>query len=106
MQVVNSEEIKKIKQARKLIDDQQQRIWQLESALDDLARATEIAQYSQQYHVVETYRQAAETLLQDRLTVPDFDQSNDPMKIRVYENSDSVNQEIAKRAKQAAGIND
>ena len=108
MEVVNSKEIKKIKEARKLIDDLQQRVWKLEHTLADLARATEIAQYSQQYNVVETYRVEAEELLEDRLTVtmPELDQQ-DPLKIRIYENGSDINQKIhdhvTKKAQQAAG---
>ena len=107
MEIIDSKEIKKIKEARKLIDDMQKRIWQLEHSLADLSRATEIAQYSQQYNVVETYRVEAEELLQDRLTLPEGDQSNDPLKIRIYENGDDMNQKIhehvTKKAQQAAG---
>lgn len=107
MEVVNSKEIKKIKQARQLIDDLQQRAWKLEHALADLARATEIAQYSQQYNVVETYRAEAEELLQDRLTVAMPDAEQDPLKIRIYENGEDFNQKIhdhvTKKAQQAAG---
>ncbi len=107
MEIIDSKEIKKIKDARKLIDDQQQRIWKLEHALADLARAAEIAQYSQQYNVVETYRVEAEELLQDRLTVPEPTADQDSMKIRIYEGSEDFDQKIkdhvTKKANQAAG---
>lgn len=107
MEIIDSKEIKKIKEARKLIDDMQKRIWKLEHSLADLSRAAEIAQYSQQYNVVETYRVEAEELLQDRLTLSEEDQSNDPLKIRIYENGDDVNQKIhdhvTKKSQQAAG---
>lgn len=107
MDIINSQEIKKIKEARKIIDSQQQRIWKLENTLADLARATEIAQYSQQYNVVETYRIEAEEILEDRLTIPEADQNQDPLKIRIYENGDDINQKInehvTKKAQQAAG---
>lgn len=106
MDLIDSKEIKKIKEARAKIDQQQDRIWKLEHALADLARASEIAQYSQQYNVVETYRTEAEELLQDRLTVPDPDQTQDPLKIRIYEGGKDMNQKIhdhvTKKAKQAA----
>lgn len=110
MEIINSQEIKKIKEARKLIDQQQDRIWRLENALADLARASEIAQYSQQYNVVETYRIEAEELLQDRLTVPESTHDHDPLKIRIYEGAEDMNQKIhdhvTKKAKQAAGLDD
>lgn len=76
MEVIDPAEVKKIKQARELITTLQQRLWQTEQALDDLSRATEIAQYSKQYEVVESFRGAAEELLQERLTLPERDQSD------------------------------
>jgi len=107
MDLIDVKEIKKIKEARTKIDEQQKRIWKLEHALADLARASEIAQYSQQYNVVETYRLEAEELLQDRLVVPESDPDTDPLKIRIYEGGEDMNQKIhdhvTKKAKQAAG---
>jgi len=104
MQVIDSKEIKGVKKAREIVDTQQRRIWQLEQALDDLARACEIAQYSQQYNLTETFRDTANELLQDRLTVPEQEQG--PMKIQIVtgELSDDINQQIAEKAKQAAGV--
>jgi hypothetical protein len=107
MDLIDSKEIKKIKEARAKIDQQQDRIWKLEHALADLARASEIAQYSQQYNVVETYRVEAEELLQDRLTVPESTADQDPLKIRIYEGGEDMNQKIhdhvTKKSGQAAG---
>lgn len=76
MEVVNPAEIKKIKEARELITNLQRRLWLTEQTLDDLGRATEIAQFSKVYDVVESFRSAAEELLQDRLTVPEHDLSD------------------------------
>lgn len=76
MEVINPAEVKKIKEARALITDLQRQLWQTEQALDDLSRATEIAQYSKQYEVVESFRNAAEDLLQNRLTIAERDQSD------------------------------
>jgi hypothetical protein len=107
MDIVDSKEIKKIKEARTKIDEQQKRIWKLEHALADLARASEIAQYSQQYNVVETYRIEAEELLQDRLTAPELDQTQDPLKIRIYKGGEDMNEKIhdhvTQKSNQAAG---
>lgn len=106
MQVIDPKEIKGVKKARDIVDAQQRRIWQLEMALDDLARACEIAQYSQQYNLTETFRQAANELLEDRLVVPE--EENKPLKIQIVtgELSDDLNQQISAKAKTAAGIDD
>ena len=76
MEVINPAEVKKIKEARELITNLQRQLWQTEQVLDDLSRATEIAQYSKQYEVVESFRDAAEDLLQNRLTIAERDQSD------------------------------
>ena len=76
MQVIKVEEVKKIKEARELITTLQRQLWKTEHALDDLSRATEIAQYSKQYEVVDSFRVAAEEVLQDRLVIPEHDMSD------------------------------
>lgn len=76
MQVTDPAEVKKIKEARTLITELQKRLWQTEQALDDLSRATEIAQYSKNYDVVGSFRDAAEDLLKDRLSLPEHDLSD------------------------------
>jgi hypothetical protein len=76
MEVIDPAKVKKIKEARELITTLQRQLWQTEQALDDLSRATEIAQYSRQYDVVESFRNAAEEILQGRLTLPDHDMSD------------------------------
>jgi len=83
MDPINTDELKASKKIKKIIDEQQYRIWQLERALDDLNRATEIAQYSGQFEVIGVYRAEAEILLQDRIIAPDVDTSADPSKIRI-----------------------
>lgn len=104
MQIINSKEVKGVKQAREIIDSQQQRIWQLEQVLDDLARACEIAQYSQQYHLTESFREAACTALEDRLTLPETEQT--PLKVQIVtgELNEELNRQISEKAKKAAGI--
>jgi hypothetical protein len=44
--------------------------------LDDLARSVEIAQFSRQYQLTETYISAAAEMLKDRLVFPEIDQSD------------------------------
>lgn len=84
MQVVIPEEITEIKAAQEIIRDLQVRLFAREQALDDLARAVEIAEITKQYHLVTSFREAAEELLEDRLTLPAEDDSKD-MKITIVE---------------------
>lgn len=76
MDLICSAEVKKIKDARKHIDDLQRRTFRLESLLDDLSRAVEIARFSGQYNVVDVYTREAEEALKDRIVLPEIDQSN------------------------------
>jgi hypothetical protein len=66
----------KPKAARELALKLQLRILKLENCLDDLSRSVEIAQFTKQYQVTETFVRDAETLLEDRLVLPETDQSN------------------------------
>ncbi len=65
----------KPKAARELALKLQMRILKLENCLDDLSRSVEIAQFTHQYNVTETFVRDAETLLEDRLVLPEIDQS-------------------------------
>jgi hypothetical protein len=66
----------KPKAARELALNLQLRILKLENCLDDLSRSVEIAQYTKQYQVTETFVRDAEALLEDRLVLPEANQSN------------------------------
>lgn len=68
------EALKALENAPATLEDAIQRIMRLETALDDLARATEIAQFSKQYHLANTYIEEAEELLKDRIIVPEIEQ--------------------------------
>jgi hypothetical protein len=103
MQIIDSEQIKRVKQAREIIDTQQKRIWQLEQTLDDLARACEIAQYSQQYNLTETFRDTANDMLQDRLVAPEVEQGAPKFKIITGEIDEELNHQLSNKAKVAAG---
>jgi len=103
MQIIDSEQIKRVKQAREIIDTQQKRIWQLEQTLDDLARACEIAQYSQQYNLTETFRDAANGMLQDRLVAPEVEQGTPKFKIITGEIDEELNSQLSNKAKVVAG---
>jgi hypothetical protein len=103
MQIIDSDQIKRVKQAREVIDAQQKRIWQLEQTLDDLARACEIAQYSQQYNLTETFREAANDMLQDRLVAPEVEQGTPKFKIITGEIDEDLNRQLSNKAKVTAG---
>lgn len=75
MDIVDPKNLKP-KQARELVLKLQERIYRLENCLDDLSRSVEIAQFTKQYNVTEAFVRDAEVLLQDRLIVPEIDQSN------------------------------
>jgi hypothetical protein len=66
----------KPKAARELALKLQLRILKLENCLDDLSRSVEIAQFTKQYNVTEAFVRDAEALLEDRLVLPEADQSN------------------------------
>jgi predicted DNA-binding protein (UPF0251 family) len=75
MEFVNPKDLKP-KAARELALKLQLRILKLENCLDDLSRSMEIAQYTKQYQVTETFVRVAEALLADRLVIPEADQSD------------------------------
>ena len=84
MELINPAAIKKVTEARKIIADLQVRLISREQALDDLARAVEIAEVTHQFQLVTSFRQTAEDQLQDRIVVPAAGENTD-MKIRIYE---------------------
>ena len=75
MEFQNPKDLKP-KAARELALNLQLRILKLENCLDDLSRSVEIAQFTKQYTVTEAFVRDAEALLEDRLIVPEIDQSN------------------------------
>jgi hypothetical protein len=75
MEFKNPKDLKP-KAARELALELQLRILKLENCLDDLSRSLEIAQYTKQYQVTETFVRDAEELLKDRLMLPEISQGN------------------------------
>jgi hypothetical protein len=92
MQLINSEEVKTIKLARPIIDDLQGRLLTAEDLLQDLSRALEIARYSGQYQLVESFRQSAEDYLTDKLERPDSSVKADQQRIVVVTGGDTTNE--------------
>ena len=99
--VIDPSELKTSKKIKTIIADQQQRIFRLEQMLDDLCRSCEIAQYSQQYTITETYRTEAEELLRDRIVLPEIAPTEGGMKLQIVtgEVSDETNKKIADSVK-------
>jgi cell fate (sporulation/competence/biofilm development) regulator YmcA (YheA/YmcA/DUF963 family) len=92
MEMIYSQKVKTIKLARPIIDDLQERLLRAEDLLQDLSRAVEIAQYSGQYQLVDSFRQSAETHLQDRLERPDSSISADQQRIVLVSGTDKTNE--------------
>ena len=72
MEIRDPKAIKKIAEARKLVEDLQLRLFRCEQALDDLARSAEIADITKQTHLMTSFVEAAQVCLEDRLTLPEI----------------------------------
>lgn len=99
--IIDPSELKASKKIKGIIATQQQRIFKLEQMLDDLCRSCEIAQYSQQYTITETYRTEAEELLRDRIVLPEIAPTEGGMKLQIVtgEVSEETNKQIAASVK-------
>jgi hypothetical protein len=99
--IIDPNELKTSKKIKTIVAAQQQRIFRLEQMLDDLCRSCEIAQYSQQYTVTETYRTEAEELLRDRIVLPEIAPTEGGMKLQIVtgEISEETNKQIAASVK-------
>jgi len=98
MEFQNPKDLKP-KAARELALKLQLRILKLENCLDDLSRSVEIAQFTKQYNVTEAFVRDAEALLEDRLIVPEIDQSNRKFVLVEGEISSDTVKEIQANAK-------
>ena len=83
MQAIDATKIRKLADARNVINDLQVRLMAREQALEDLARSCEIAVMTRQIHLTESFMQTALEQLEDKLVLPQED--NIDMKIRIYE---------------------
>ena len=99
--IIDPNELKTSKKIKGIVAAQQQRIFRLEQMLDDLCRSCEIAQYSQQYTITETYRTEAEELLRDRIVLPEIAPTEGGMKLQIVtgEVSEETNKQIAASVK-------
>lgn len=81
MELINTNEITASKKVKKLINELQMRLLQIEDALEDVARAAEIAQITGQADMMSAFVTQANEVLADRLVRPDSSISADQHKI-------------------------
>lgn len=84
MELIKIDEISELEQAKELLDELQKRLIVREQCLEDLARAVEIAEVTRQFHLVTTFREAAEDQLKDKIDVP-MTGANEDLKIQIIE---------------------
>jgi hypothetical protein len=81
MELINTNEITASKKVKKLINELQMRLLQTEDALEDVARAAEIAQITGQADMMSAFVTQANEVLSNRLVRPDSSISADQHKI-------------------------
>ena len=81
MKVIEAGSVKRIKEARLIIEDLQSRLLQCEMRLEDLARCAEIVQITNQFQLMSNFIDAANEYLKDKLELPELDSSG--MKIQI-----------------------
>jgi uncharacterized protein (DUF1778 family) len=81
MELINTNEITASKKVKKLINELQMRLLQTEDALEDVARAAEIAQITGQADMMSAFVTQANEVLADRVQRPDSSITADKHKI-------------------------
>lgn len=81
MELINTNEITASKKVKKLINELQLRLLQTEDALEDVARAAEIAQITGQVDMMSAFVSQANEVLADRVQRPDSSITADKHKI-------------------------
>ena len=81
MELINTNEITASKKVKKLINELQLRLLQTEDALEDVARAAEIAQITGQVDMMSAFVAQANEVLADRVQRPDSSITADKHKI-------------------------
>lgn len=87
MEPVDFNNIKASKKIKQLIDDLQTRLLRTEDALEDLARAAEIAGITGQLEMMSTFVEQANTVLVDRVQRPDTSIAADLYKMVIVEDN-------------------
>lgn len=81
MELINTEDLNATKKVKELINNLQLRLLQAEDALEDVARAAEIAQITGQADMMSAFVAQANEVLADRLQRPDSSITADKHKI-------------------------
>lgn len=87
MEPVDFNNIKTSKKIKQLINDLQTRLLRTEDALEDLARAAEIAGITGQLEMMSTFVEQANTVLVDRVQRPDTSIAADLYKMVIVEDN-------------------
>lgn len=87
MEPVDFNNIKASKKIKQLINDLQTRLLRTEDALEDLARAAEIAGITGQLEMMSTFVEQANTVLVDRVQRPDTSIAADLYKMVIVEDN-------------------
>jgi len=86
MELINTQELNATKKVKNLINSLQLRLLQTEDALEDVARAAEIAQITGQADMMSAFVAQANQVLADRLVRPDSSINADQHKITMIVN--------------------
>lgn len=94
MQLINTHDIKTSKKIKQLIDDLQTHCLQMEDALEDLARAAEIAEITGQFEMLSTFVSQANTVLVDRIQRPDTSIAAGQYKMTIITDDDAQEEKV------------
>lgn len=83
MEPIDFEKIKATNKVKKLIAELQDRLLHTEDALEDIARAAEIAEITGQIEMMSTFVTQANELLKDRIVRPDSSIEADKYKMTI-----------------------
>jgi len=90
MEPIDFNNVKASKKVKKLIAELQYRVLQTEDALEDIARAAEIAEVTGQVEMMSIFVQQANELLRDRIVRPDSSIAADNYKMTIVTDDDPV----------------
>lgn len=85
MIIVNPKTVENLEEAQNLITSLQARLFDVEMKLDDLARSAEIAILTNQFHLLNSFIEAATECLGNRLEVPEEDTQDLKLNVIVNE---------------------
>lgn len=96
MKFIDTAELKASKKIKEMIDTLQERLLVVEDALEDIARATEIAEITRQVEMLSTFKDQANAVLAERMVRPDSSVLADSYKMTII--TDDESKEEAKNA--------